>query len=434
MLLTLSFACCIFALYAQQRATSYIQGVPENATDIAGIPLVGVTEDERGAVITLGSSDRPVSVRLLEPISRSRLESILIAVDQASLLPGTSSGPGWSLSISELDINVGSGQSSLIVAQIEEYSVRLNDEALLLFSRRLSVPSSFRYDSETGTLHAELEFDGILTIDDVDEAFRGWSEVSDELRSWATEGLDSNDQRVMGAVLEIRVLSPLEAEEEKQGVVTAGSREDTWARLAVSALAESGNIVRFSADGIAAGVSSVLIQSTAGWEFVGLGRSPEVAPLTVALGIGPFADVGFACLVSCSEPRATEWLGAGIALTAGYSRVSPNIVNGVVEEPLLAIGLELQTRINIAAIVARSRDTVSPLAESEYFLTGSMMGVIAPLLQAAYRPELLVGPQFRVLPNLNVGGMALYSMGFGIGFRLHFDIRDYTRTNDRPEQ
>jgi len=434
LLLVVAVASSVLLVHAQNATTDYIENLPEDAREISSLPIVEVTEDSRGAIVVLGSRDRPVSIRLLEPIRLETLESILAAVRRASLLPGTYTGPGWSLSTSDLDVNVGSNQTALIVPTIDEYSVRLNDEAVLVFSRRLTSSATFRYDGRAEELFAELEFDGIRTVDADSGAFPGWDTLSQSLLEWAQSGLDTNDQRVMGTILEIRVLSPVEAEQEKQSVVASQSPEETWARFGITSLAESGDLVSSSADGISVGFPSILVQTTARWDFLRFGQSPDIAPINLAVGIGAFADISLACLAECPDPAVTQWLGYGAAIVAGYSRVTPNIEGGLVEDPRLALGFELQLRINVATIISRGQDQISPLYQSEYYGTASLMRVISPFLRSLYRPEFLVGPQFRVLPNQNAGGAALYSMGLGIGIRMRSTIREYTRPSDEQSE
>jgi hypothetical protein len=280
-------------------------------------------------------------------------------------------------------------------------------------------------DPEEQQIEFSLAFREIPELAQRDQPFSGWRSVSADLARWAQEGIDANDQEIMGVVLELKVLtqedvtaarSDLLEQERPSGFFLGGTLDLLLPQL-----------FRVNADEGGLLLGPIMTEAQLILERREVGSDLRFRALRMSYGLGVFADFGLHNL-SIQQLALTQWLSTGpmvsVAVTGYFPRVSGEQVQGTA----YGIGLELQGGINVVSIVSRYRDIVSPLTDSDYYYFFSLLSILQLRPDKQLRVEFLLGLSGRFLPDFNEElrwifyPVSLYQVGLNVGLRLKTDL------------
>jgi len=402
-----------------------IRGLPDGTDKVAGLSIRSPVSTSEGLVAELRGADVPVTLRILGWTGYERLSSALDLLLGTVVQSADLTGELWRVEIESVEVSTGFNGPFVVDLSINRWLVRLNETTVLDFARRLEGGPQAVIDPEQQQIEFNLAFREIPELAQRDQSFAGWQSISADLARWAQEGIDANDQEIMGTVLELKVLtqedvtaarSDLLEEERPSGFFLGGTLDLLLPQL-----------FRVNADEGGLLLGPIMTEAQLILERREVGSDLRFRALRMSYGLGVFADFGLHNL-SIQQLVLTQWLATGpmasVAVTGYFPRISGERVQGTA----YGIGLELQGGINIVSIVCRYRDIVSPLTDSDYYYFFSLLSILQLRPEKALRVEFLLGLSGRFLPDFNEQlrwifyPVSLYQVGLNVGLRLKTDL------------
>lgn len=421
-----------------QELSDYLIGYNGNGDSLAGMTVLSIESDNAGVMIRLEEGGIPVSLGLLDAVNTAAVESSLNRFREEILAEQVRMSEGREIRIQAADISVGVGGELFVECSLSLYELQLEERVFLDFAKRIDRPLSLRYRDDQPNTPYRLPLREIRISESSGPDFPGWDALSEELLAWARNGLERNDQEVMGTILEIRRLSEEELEEEKEIVIAAEPDEVHWANLGLSIEVSIPELVASSADGVLAGIPSLMLQPLAYFEFFELGGDERFQPYDLRFALGPFADYR---LIREDDTFLHQTLGWGVAFNGSFSTYIPRLEGYRLEGRAYGLGAELQLKYNLGAQLGRLDSSArrEPLSTADYLFDITPAGVIHFLPAKLPAWDLIIGFPLKYMPDYFVEDAieleeqeetSWYSFGISIGIRTRFPLLNLYRSTE----
>lgn len=424
-----------FFLFVQaisaQDVSDYISGIPADTDALAGLPITRVLQDGEGILVELDAEGIAVSLALLGRVDGPVLEAQLERLREELITEEDLKNNDRTVQVEQLLISVGAGGELFVELDLEILEVRLEERVFLDFAKRLTGPVSLKYRPGESSVPCRFPFKDIDITLARGTSFPGWDGVQQQLLAWARNGLDRNDQEVMGTILEIRRMSVEEIEEEKEIVTDTQPDRIHWGNLHLSTEGSIPELIVSRAEGVSIGIPSVMLQTLLCLEIFDLGGDRIFRPYTLWFGMGPFIDLRLYTLMNEEYSYLFQTVPSGMTVSAGFSGYVPRFEGYRLTGRAFGIGAEIQARVNITGMIGRIDDTRTALLPGEYVMDITPQAVFHLLPEWSRPLDITLGLPLKIFPNHNTDEWEFYSFGLSAGLRARFTLKKLYRLEER---
>ena len=420
------------AAHAQNTAglDRWITGFPAGQTTLFNTKITRCAVERTGALVVLDWSGTPVRLNLIKRMTLEELHAKIVLVEKAVFNDGTLQTDGWSIAISECEIDFGLQDEITVTPRLSAFRFRLNANTILDLTGRLeTAPVFIRRRSEKKFTYT-LRFRGVAAGMEQRVPFPGWDGCVQTLVSWFEKGMKDKNQEVQALAIETKVMSMGDKQAQKRMVLSKEDKSNLWFGFKLDyAMA---NLIGGEPFGVYVNpLAYHQLRPLFYYSWRDLGDETWITqPYQVTLSFGGFFEFNASYFNRMDtefagyEMNGSFMLAGGPCVGVEITAMVPRVLDDRHAGDIMGFGAELLVAFNVPYLFDGYY--------YEYFLTTSLNLVIHILPLDGAGLDLLVGANAALATDLfdaAMGNIHVSQYGFNVGVRLNFDIFNFFKSD-----